>query len=104
MEMTIVKLISYGGDARSSCMEAIHYAKVKDFKNAEKSMDNAIKQLEEAHKIQTKMIQAEAGGDKTELSLLLVHAQDHLMTAGVVKDLAWEFIELYQKIFKDGEH
>lgn len=98
MEMTIVKLISHGGDARSSCMEAIHYAKINDFESAEKSMDNAIKQLEEAHKVQTQMIQAEAAGGKTELSLLLVHAQDHLMTAGVVKDLAWEFIELYQKM------
>ncbi len=103
MEMNILKLISHGGDARSSCMEAIHYAKVNDFASAEKSMDNAIKQLEEAHKVQTKMIQAEAGGEKTELSLLLVHAQDHLMTAGVVKDLAGEFIELYQKMSKEKE-
>lgn len=32
------------------------------------------------------------------MSLLMVHAQDHLMNAMTVKDLAAEMIDLYEKI------
>ncbi len=98
MEMTIFSIISQGGDARSSCMEAINYAKAGNFIDAERSMEDAEKKLEAAHKEQTRLIQMEAGGERIELSLLLVHAQDHLMNAGVVKDMAREFIDLYHKI------
>ncbi|HOE58002.1 MAG TPA: PTS lactose/cellobiose transporter subunit IIA [Bacillota bacterium] len=97
MEMTILAIISQSGDARSSCMEAIRYAKMNDYEKAEKCMEEAEQKLELAHKEQTKLIQAEAGGERIELSLLLIHAQDHLMNAGVVMDMAREFIDLYRK-------
>lgn len=101
MEMTILTIISQSGDARSSCMEAIQHAKNGDFENAERFMKEAAIKLESAHKEQTKLIQAEAGGCKTELTLLLIHAQDHLMNAGTVKDMAREFIDLYRNIMED---
>ncbi len=47
------------------------------------------------------MIQAEAGGERSEISLLLIHAQDHLMNAMTIKDMANEFIELYRKMGLD---
>ncbi|STY42998.1 Lactose-specific phosphotransferase enzyme IIA component [Listeria grayi] len=52
--------------------------------------------LLEAHHSQTALIQGEARGDRTEVSLLLVHAQDHLMNAITFKDLAKEIVELYR--------
>lgn len=52
--------------------------------------------LRMAHKIQTGLIQEEAGGSKQEITILMIHAQDHLMNAMTVKDLAAEFIELYE--------
>ena len=51
-----------------------------------------------AHHAQTELIQAEIRGEKAPLNLLMVHAQDHLMTALVVIDLAQEFIDLYKKV------
>ena len=56
--------------------------------------------LGDAHATQTSLIQGEAAGDKCEVSLLLVHAQDHLMTSIVVKDLAEEIIDLHEKLNK----
>ncbi|MCC0782746.1 PTS lactose/cellobiose transporter subunit IIA [Clostridioides sp. ES-S-0108-01] len=44
------------------------------------------------------MIQAEAGGEKTELSVLFVHAQDHLMTAMEARSLVEHIIKLHKKI------
>ncbi|MGV3240694.1 PTS lactose/cellobiose transporter subunit IIA [Streptococcus hyovaginalis] len=44
------------------------------------------------------MIQGEARGEKFESRLLLIHAQDHLMNAMTVVDMAKEFIELHKKL------
>jgi PTS system cellobiose-specific IIA component len=65
-------------------------------------MEEARKELLSSHKIQTNLIQKEAGGDKTEVNLLLVHAQDHLMTSILARDLIEKMIEMEEKI-KDLE-
>ena len=100
-QMTIVTIITHSGDARSSSMEAIGYAKKGDFEMAERCVEEASKKLALAHREQTTLIHAEAQGEKQEVSLLLVHAQDHLMNAMTVKDLANEFIDIYRKMKKD---
>lgn len=46
------------------------------------------------------MIQDEINGESTAVSLLMVHAQDHLMNAQTVKDLAEEFIYLIKENMK----
>ena len=48
------------------------------------------------------VIQNEAGGEKTDMTLLMVHAQDHLMNAMTVKDLAAELVEIYEKVSLQG--
>jgi len=54
--------------------------------------------VNEAHKIQTNLVQGEVRGEKTEVTLLMVHAQDHLMNAITIKDLATEFVDMYETI------
>ncbi|GAA0123988.1 PTS lactose/cellobiose transporter subunit IIA [uncultured Clostridium sp.] len=98
MENIIFKLISYSGEAKSFSMESISHAKAGNFKEAERCLELADKSLEEAHKEQTKLIQSEARDEKVEITLLMVHAQDHLMNAITVKDLAVEFMDMYKKI------
>ncbi|MBD8046086.1 MAG: PTS lactose/cellobiose transporter subunit IIA [Clostridium argentinense] len=100
MENIIFKLISYSGEAKSFSMESISHAKAGNFKEAERCLELADKSLEEAHKEQTKLIQSEARDEKVEITLLMVHAQDHLMNAITVKDLAVEFMDMYKKILK----
>ena len=50
---------------------------------------------------QTALIQGTLSGeeDDTSISLLMVHGQDHLMDALVVKDMAEEMIEMYKLIY-----
>ena len=98
MEEIIMNLIMYSGEARSYCMEGIHLAKEGKVKEAKELVVKAAEQLGEAHRSQTTLIQNEAAGNKAEVSLLLVHAQDHLMTSITVKDLATEIIEIYSRI------
>ena len=97
-EQTVINLIVNAGSARSSANEAIQYAKAGDIEKADESIQTAKETVNEAHHAQTELIQAEIRGEKTPLNLLMVHAQDHLMCALVVIDLAQEFIDVYKKL------
>ena len=94
----IMQLIMFGGDAKSNAMEAIQAAKAGDFELAKTKIADADASLRQAHHSQTEMLTKEAQGDRTELSLLMVHGQDHLMTSIAFTDLAKEIIEVYNRI------
>lgn len=92
------KIILHAGNGKSKAMEAIQKAKLGQFKQAETLLEKAGEELVEAHQFQTKLLQKEASGEQTPINLMLIHSQDHLMTAMTVRDLAREFIELYEQI------
>lgn len=98
MEEIILNIITHSGEARSYAMEAIQHAKKGDFDKANKSIELCKEELGFAHNYQTSLIQSEAGGNKAEISLLLIHAQDHLMTTMTLKDLAIELVEVYMRL------
>ena len=91
-EQIVFTIIVHAGDARSHALEALRYAREHKFTEANESMAKAKAELIEAHQIQTELLQAEAAGEKHEVNLLLIHAQDHLMTAILAKDLIEEMI------------
>lgn len=91
-------IIAHGGNARSKAMEAIKMAKEGKKELAAKLLMMAEEEVSRAHRVQTNLIQDETRGKKTELNLLIVHAQDHLMNAISVKDLASEIIDMYERI------
>lgn len=99
LEMIIMNIINYSGEARSLCMEGISHAKKGDIDAARINIDKANEKIGCAHKSQTKLIQLEAQGEKQDLSLLLIHAQDHLMNAITTRDMALEFIDLYELVY-----
>lgn len=93
-----MQLIMYGGEAKSCAMEAIAAAKKGQIDLAQTRLTEAQKALLSAHHAQTELLTKEAQGHQTDLSLFLVHGQDHLMTSMTFVDLAKEIVELYQKI------
>lgn len=99
LEQIIMELVVNGGNARSSALEAISAAREKDFELAGQKMEEAKESISKAHRFQTDMIQAEAAGEHTEVNLVLVHGQDHLMNAMTVMDLAEQMIEMYRIIY-----
>ncbi|MBS6503199.1 MAG: PTS lactose/cellobiose transporter subunit IIA [Clostridium sp.] len=96
----IMQLIMYGGDAKSNAMEAIQAAKTGDFELAKNKINDAQASLTKAHHSQTQMLTKEAQGNKTELSLLMIHGQDHLMTSMAFTDLAKEIVDIYSCVLK----
>ena len=91
-------LIMYGGEAKSCAIEAIAAAKKQDFDRAQERLSQAQKALLQAHHAQADMLSKEAQGEKTELSLFMVHGQDHLMTSIAFVDLAKEIVDLHKKL------
>lgn len=98
---TIMGLILHSGNTKSECMEAIQLAKKGDIKAAREKIDLANQSLVEAHRSQTELLTHEARGEKVEVSLMLIHAQDHLMNSITFRDMAKEIIELYERLAKE---
>lgn len=92
----IMSLIVNGGNARSLAMQAIYAAKKGNFDEASQKLLECNDFLLKAHRGQTELLTKEASGEKTEITLLMIHAQDHLMNAITVKDLATEIVDLYK--------
>ncbi|MBB2479138.1 PTS lactose/cellobiose transporter subunit IIA [Bacillus sp. APMAM] len=90
------QIILYAGNGRSNAMEAIQAAKEANFEEADRLIQAASEELGKAHSYQTKLLQEEASGEGAAVNVILVHSQDHLMTAMTVRDLAIEIIEIYR--------
>ena len=95
-EMIAFGLIAQAGDARSKAYEALAVAKQGDFEQAKELIAQAEASVLEAHNIQTALLSKEASGDHTDVNVMLVHAQDHLMTAILAQELITEMIEMYR--------
>ena len=98
MEDIIFSIIPYGGDAKALAYEAIEASDLGDFDKAQSLLDEADESLKVAHNTQTEMLTEEVNGNNKEVSLLLVRAQDHLMTAIEVRSLAERFIAINKRI------
>jgi PTS system cellobiose-specific IIA component len=96
LEQTCFQIISFSGTAKSMYIEAIQYAKSGDFEKADQSMKDAEEIFVSAHKVHMDLISKEAGGEKQDVSLLLIHAEDQMATCESMKILAQEIIDLYK--------
>lgn len=100
MENEIFEIISHGGNARAYAYDAVKAAQEGKIEEADDLLKNAQKELDLAHNTQTKLIQAEINGQSLQINLLMVHAQDHLMTAISEKNLIEQMVGLYKVIYK----
>ena len=91
-------LIAGAGDSRSYCMEAIESARDGNFDAAKELVSKAVNAMVETHEVQTDLIREEMEGGGEAVSLLMVHAQDHLNLALIMRDIAEEFIAMYERI------
>lgn len=98
LEENLIEIISLSGEVKKNFLEAVKHAKNNEPEQAEDIFQEADDKLIKAHLKQTELINKEAGGEKLESSLLLTHAQDHLMTAILLKDMAKEFMDLYDRL------
>ena len=95
LEEVVMGLIINSGQARS-----LAYAALKQAKQGigQAMMEQSRQALSEAHRVQTQLIESDEGEGKMKVSLVLVHAQDHLMTSMLARELVAELIELHEKV------
>ena len=106
-ELEIMELITCGGEARSKALMAMNKIAEYDFDGAEALLKESGKLILQAHKTQTSLLTKEACNGVENTPLLMVHAQDHLMDASVIKDLVESILVMqknnYQR-FINNEH
>lgn len=98
MEMIIFNIINYAGMAKGLAYDALRAAEEGNYEEVEAYLKESDANLLEAHKVQTSIIQAEARGEKPEVSVLFVHAQDQLMSAMESRTLIEHLIKMHKKM------
>ncbi len=99
LEEIATEIIANSGEARSTCMEAISIARdEQDIDAARQLIAEAHQSILKAHRAQMGLITKEAQGERINVTFLMVHAQDHVMTTMAVMDLAEEVVNLYEQI------
>ena len=96
IEQIVMTIIISAGEARGYAYDALRKAKEKNSTLAEieELMEKANDAIGKAHAVQTSLLHKEANGDNLKITILFIHAQDHLMTAISEKNLITEIIEL----------
>jgi len=97
LEDAVMEIIVNAGQSRSLCFEALQAARDGNFNEANSLLREADGYARDAHKIQTRLIEQDAGEARQPMTLIMVHAQDHLMTSLLARELAGEIIHLYQR-------
>ena len=94
----IFQIICIASEAKNYLHEAFNNVKSGSYKESEELLLKANETLNEAHKLQTKLITLEAQRVKTEIGILMIHAQDHLMNCVMMKELMVSMIEMQKEI------
>lgn len=94
LDMLSFGMIANSGDSRSFAFQALDAAKHGDFEEADRLLKLSDEAAEKAHKAQTDLLFSEMNGDHKDVNVLLVHSQDHLMTAMLANQLIKEMIDL----------
>ena len=97
LEEAVMEIIVNAGQSRSLCFEALHAARQGNIDEAKSLLREADGYARQAHKMQTKLIEQDAGEARQPMTLIMVHAQDHLMNSLLARELSEESIHLYQR-------
>lgn len=98
IELLSFQMISANGSARSCFVEAVAAAKEGNFERAQELMAEGEELFVEGHRVHAELIQHEAQSGGTDINLLLIHAEDQMMSAEVLKIVAEELIEIHKRL------
>ena len=104
LELTLFQIITAAGGCKSTYIGAIQEAKAGNIDIAQSLAKDGDAFLSQAHDPHASLLTQEAqlameGKNSADLiCLLLIHAEDQMMSCEVFKQMAVEFIELYEKL------
>lgn len=102
--MLAFSMIAYSGEAADYYMQALHARNENNNSKIEELLKKGDESLHKAHTQQMDLIVKEANADDVPYSLVMVHAQDHLMNAIIIKNLVVELLHVYEYVDKTNRH
>ena len=100
LEQVAFEIISTVGTARSCYIEAIQKAKEGKMDEIEDLFKAGDEAFNEGHNAHMGLLTKEAEGNSEGVNLLLLHAEDQLMSAEAFKTIATEFTDVYTRLTK----
>lgn len=102
-ELTLAcfQIITYVGTARSCYVNAIQSAKAGKFEEAADLIKQGDEAFVQGHDGHQDLLTKEMNNELESVGILVLHAEDQLMSAEGFKIIAEEFIDLYKKL--EGE-
>lgn len=96
LEVISCQIIAAAGGAKSNYVEAIQQAKAGNIGRANELMEEGRKIALTGHKVHGELL-AQSAEHPLEINLLLMHAEDQMMSTETIELMAEELIALYQK-------
>lgn len=97
-EMISFGLIASAGQARSLAFEALKAAERGEFDQARDYLAQSEEVGLQAHHVQTDLLTQEAQGNHLPVDVLLIHAQDHLMTSILARELIADLVKVREQL------
>ncbi|MET3558504.1 PTS system cellobiose-specific IIA component [Streptococcus rupicaprae] len=98
VQVVAFEIILNSGNARTIVHEAFAAMREGNYDLAAEKLEESNKELLLAHQAQTKLLHEYAGGTEIKIEIIMVHAQDHLMTTMTLREVALEMLELYKRV------
>lgn len=103
IECICFQVIKDASNARCKYIEAVQEAKCNNYVRCDECIREGNEAFRNAYRAHGSLICLEADGKRTQLNLLLLHAQDQLSNAESFKVLCNEFIDVYHNVLRTQE-
>lgn len=92
------QIITFSGEAKSFAMLAVYAAKEGKFDEANENIKKANENIHKAGEQHFELIQKEASGERINVPLILLHAEDQLLSTQTLILMAQELVEVHKKL------
>ena len=103
LNQSSMRIILHAGNARDFYQEALDRAEAGDLLPCEELVEKAEREIVEAHKLQTCLIQEAIEQEHPNITVLFIHAQDTVMTVDSEFRMVKRLISLYRKLKEETE-
>lgn len=98
VSMVAMEIITYAGLARSCYLEALTLFKHGEYKASKAKLNEGDDNFTKAHSAHLQPLQDEMSTQDPQITLLLTHAEDQLMSTETMKIVVQECIGLYREM------
>lgn len=104
LDLIAFQIIGNSGEARTLIHEAFDKMRMDEFDVANEKLQEAETFINAAHLAQTDLLHHYANDEQITMEIIMIHAQDHLMTTMTLKEVAHEMLHLYQRVDHESRH